>query len=256
MGFGTTVGVLWHAVPWRRAAFKGTEVLARCNERGEFVVDGGRVEIRYRPRDGRAYRASARNLHVLSDAAIFPDDHCADAKEPAPRAKSNRSNKESRAGKAPRARKAADPEASAIPAGALVAYTDGACSGNPGPAGVGVVIVDGDERREYSFYLGKATNNIAELAAIELALEKAGDNSRPLRIHTDSQYSIGVLTKGWRAKANTELVANVKRLLAAFDDAGLIYVPGHAGVPLNERADELAVLAVKTRRSAGQLPPE
>ena len=64
-------------MPWRKVRFKGDEVLARCDASGQLVSDGGRVEIRYRPRDGRSYRAGVRNLESLPDAEILPDDACA-----------------------------------------------------------------------------------------------------------------------------------------------------------------------------------
>jgi ribonuclease HI len=73
-------------------------------------------------------------------------------------------------------------------------------------------------------------------------------------VHTDSQYAIGVLQKGWKAKANGELVTYAKRVVAE-RGAKLVYVPGHQGVALNERADELAREAVTTRSSrAVRLP--
>ena len=80
-------------------------------------------------------------------------------------------------------------------------------------------------------------------------LAEAPDRHRPLWIHTDSQYTIGVVQKGWKAKANTDLVAELRELLEARSQTHLHYVPGHSGVPLNERADELAREAVKTGRS-------
>jgi ribonuclease HI len=135
--------------------------------------------------------------------------------------------------------------------GAIIVYADGACSGNPGPAGAGVVLLDGTSRRELSHYLGVGTNNIAELSALELAALAIDARERPVRMHTDSQYAIGVLTKGWKAKANVELIARLRALLAHFADLELRYVPGHAGVPLNERADQLAVEAVERRESSG-----
>jgi ribonuclease HI len=141
-------------------------------------------------------------------------------------------------------------ESHAVEEGAVVVYADGACSGNPGPAGVGVVVVDGDRRAELSEYLGIGTNNIAELTAILRAAERVcGGPARQVHIYTDSSYAIGVLSKGWRAKANQRLVADVQAALRKLAAVTLHHVPGHAGVPLNERADELARLAVQTRRT-------
>ena len=114
-----------------------------------------------------------------------------------------------------------------------------------------MVLMDGDSRREYSGYLGHGTNNVAELTAIQIAAEALKGEQRPVRIHTDSNYSIGVLTKGWKAKANVELIGEVKRSLSGLSDVGLIHVRGHSGIPENERADQLAVAAVTARKSAG-----
>jgi ribonuclease HI len=103
-------------------------------------------------------------------------------------------------------------------------------------------------------YLGEATNNVAELTAILRALEWIPREARAILVHTDSQYAIGVLQKGWKAKANSELVARTKRVLQE-RGARLSYVPGHAGVPLNERADELAREAITTRTTVAARVP-
>jgi len=224
-------------VAWRKMRFKGSDVFARSDEHGNLVADGGRVEIRYKPGDGRAYHAALRNLEPVTGAGLLPDDACAPAKAAAPRAKS--------------ARKTEDGRAPVHEEGAIIVYADGACSGNPGPAGLGIVLIDGKLRRELSHYLGEGTNNIAELTAIELAAQAIEARDRPVRMHTDSQYAIGVLQKGWKAKANVELIARVKKLLANFADLELRYVRGHSGVPLNERADALAVEAVQRRGGDG-----
>ncbi|HEY1587148.1 MAG TPA: ribonuclease H [Polyangia bacterium] len=134
---------------------------------------------------------------------------------------------------------------------AIHVWTDGACTGNPGPAGVGVVIVDGDKVDEVSEYLGEGTNNIAELTAILRGLEKVverGAAARPVVVYSDSQYSIGLLTQAWKAKANVELVAELRALCRKFADLRFVKVAGHAGIPLNERTDELARDAVVRRR--------
>src|SRR5262245_30691763 len=78
---------------------------------------------------------------------------------------------------------------------AVLAYTDGACSGNPGPAGVGVVLVCGEHRKELSEYIGEATSNIAELTAVLRALRAIRDRDRHVILHSDSEYTIGVLTQ-------------------------------------------------------------
>ncbi|HEV8324743.1 MAG TPA: ribonuclease H [Myxococcota bacterium] len=133
---------------------------------------------------------------------------------------------------------------------AVLAYTDGACSGNPGPCGIGVVLLAGRHRKEVSEFLGPGTNNVAELTAILRALQLIKDRGRDVRVHSDSAYAIGVLTKGWKAKANQELVAEIRALMTHFPRLRLVKVAGHAGVPENERADELARLAV-ARGAAG-----
>jgi ribonuclease HI len=120
--------------------------------------------------------------------------------------------------------------------------------------GIGVVVIDGKARREAGEYLGTGTNNIAELVAIERGLEIAqqltgGDRTRPMRVHSDSGYALGLLGKNWKAKANQELVARIRKQTSAFERLEWIKVPGHAGVPENERCDELAREAIARRGS-------
>jgi len=219
-------------MPWIEASLRGTQVLARARSDGSLIEDGGRVEIRYGDGDGRPYRALARNLVIAKGASIHPDE----------RGGSSAGDERSRG--AHRERSSAGSSASAT---AWVAYTDGACSGNPGPAGSGVVLVSPDGKMHEGLeYLGEATNNVAELTAILRALEWIPKEAAAVVVYTDSQYAIGVLQKGWRAKANGELVARTKGQVES-RGARLVYVPGHRGVALNERADELAREAIATR---------
>jgi ribonuclease HI len=214
---------------------RGQKVLARAQADGSFTIEGGRVEVRYKPNDGRAYRASPQNLEVVAGTALLDDSACGPVG--------------SDAGSSAASPKRAARSAETVPTGAWVAYTDGACSGNPGPAGSGVVLVSPEGKTYEGFEsLGQATNNVAELTAILRAVEWVPADGGPLVVHTDSQYAIGVLQKGWKAKVNQELVAKTKKLVAA-RGALLKYVPGHSGVPLNERADELAREAVTTGRT-------
>jgi ribonuclease HI len=131
-------------------------------------------------------------------------------------------------------------------------YTDGACSGNPGPGGWGAVLIYGSRRRELSG--GEAvptTNNRMELMAAIQALESLTRRST-VRLHTDSSYLRNGVTSwlpgwkrnGWRT-ASRQPVKNEdlwRRLdaTASRHDVQWLWVKGHAGNPGNERADALA----------------
>lgn len=221
---------------WIRRKLKNEIVYVRVDGEGKPLSGSdGRVDIRYKPTAAaKVYRAALRNLQPTEDPrdevpVELPGIDSADV--PASTAAS--------ADKAP-----GTPLANPI-----VIYTDGACTGNPGPAGIGVVILDGRERREISEYLGQGTNNIAELTAIERALEAVNPDgrARPVLVHSDSSYAIGLLSKGWKAKANTDLVTRIRGLARNFGDLRFVKVRGHSGVAENERCDELARTAI-TRR--------
>jgi ribonuclease HI len=217
-----------------RMRFRGQLVWVRVDAAGKPVLDGeGRAEMRYREDDARTYRPSARNLEPAdgnAPAAPLPAEPAAPAPALAPLPA--------------RPLLAADGET-------IHVWTDGACTGNPGPMGIGVVVIAGRDRRELGAFLGLGTNNIAELTAIErgLALAEAldPDRRRPVRVYSDSAYGIGVISKGWKAKANQDLVARLRRQVATFAQVTFVKVAGHAGIPENERCDELARLAIEKR---------
>jgi ribonuclease HI len=234
--------------------FKDQRVWVRAGEDERPALDGdGRAEMKYRETDPKSYRPAVSNL--------LPDDPSADAPDPAPRGAPAAPRPRSPAAVtarpssvgAAKPRRVHAPDASA--GGAIEVWTDGACSGNPGPMGIGVVVLDGGARRELGEYLGSGTNNIAELVAIERGLVVAseltkGDRDRAVRVYSDSSYAIGLLDKGWKAKANQELVARIRKLVATHRRLSFVKVSGHAGVPENERCDELARRAV----SRGMMP--
>jgi ribonuclease HI len=240
-------------MPWVRAILRGQKVYARATASGELAAENGRVEIRYKPSDGRRYEARAGNLEI-ADPAPLPDDTCAPAEAVAKPDAAAAKSAPARPGGGGRITKAQAIAAGTpkAPEGAVIVYADGACSGNPGPAGLGVVVVDGKTRVDLSEYLGQQTNNIAELTAVLRALGEVPVD-RPVVIHTDSQYSIGVLQKGWKAKANVALVAELREALRARPLTRLVYVPGHSGVILNEAADKLAREAVEQRKTRRQV---
>jgi len=129
-------------------------------------------------------------------------------------------------------------------------YTDGACSGNPGPGGWGAIIIAGDdERLEISGGESATTNNRMEMMA---AIEALKATSGPVTLHTDSQYLKNGITdwmrrwkqNGWRT-ADKKPVKNqdLWQMLDALVSERVVHwkwVKGHAGHPENERADELA----------------
>ena len=137
----------------------------------------------------------------------------------------------------------------------VVVYTDGACSGNPGPGGWGSVLMYRGHRRELSGGETLTTNNRMELMAVIKALEAL---KRPcmITIHTDSTYVMKGMTewlaqwkrRDWKTAAKKP-VKNVdlwQHLEKAIDSHQVEWkwVKGHSGVPENERADELARLAI------------
>ena len=228
-------------------SLRGASVFVRCDDSGAPRAEGGRVEIRYKQHDGRAYQAGVRNLTPSDDKTVYGDEHCGNAERVAPKKKKSakKGSKSSKSSGAPPVHQE----------GAIIVYADGACSGNPGPAGLGVVVLDGGERAELSEYLGKGTNNIAELTGLLRAAERLAGRKTPIRMYTDSKYSIGVLTAGWKAKKNKELIVETKAAFAQLPDVEILYVKGHAGIPLNERADELARVAVEARATTGWVSP-
>ncbi len=146
--------------------------------------------------------------------------------------------------------------------GRIVLYTDGACSGNPGPGGYGAILKYGDDARELSGGFRRTTNNRMELLAVIAGLEAL---KRPcgVTIYSDSKYIVDAVNKGWarRWRANgwrrnrTNRAVNPDlwaRLLTLLDthDTEFRWVKGHAGNKGNERADALAVAAANGKALA------
>ena len=140
-------------------------------------------------------------------------------------------------------------------------YTDGACRGNPGPGGWGALLLLGEHEKELSGAEALTTNNRMELTAVICALEVL---KRPVqaRIYTDSQYVRRGITEwlqSWKARnwrtadkkpvKNQDLWQRLEAVSAAHRQEWH-WVPGHAGVPGNERVDRLANEAIDALQSA------
>lgn len=232
-------------MPWKRHYFKAQKVWVKVDDDDQPVVEDGRVPMRYSDdEDAKIYRASPRNISTSSPAADAGDDGASPVDLP----DRLRAVDEVRDADGELLESHTVPDelcdVEEPPDGIVEIHTDGACSGNPGPCGYGVVSRHGFHYRELSQFLGRGTNNIAELVAIKVALAAVEDPTRPVRLYTDSRYCIGVLTKDWKVRANRQLVGSIKQMIDRFDDLEIRKIEGHAGEPLNERADTLATGAV------------
>ena len=141
----------------------------------------------------------------------------------------------------------------------IIIYTDGACSGNPGPGGWGAVLLYGKHRREMSGSEDNTTNNRMELKAAVEAL-KALTEPCVVKLHSDSAYMVNCFKQGWHKNwvrngwknSKKQPVENQdlwKELLVLMETHRVEYikVKGHADDELNNRCDELATGAIQRR---------
>lgn len=141
----------------------------------------------------------------------------------------------------------------------IIVYTDGACSGNPGPGGWGALLCYGDKRREISGYVAYTTNNRMELLAAIEALACLKNKSEVI-IHTDSQYlrqGITIWVANWKKnnwRTSQRKPVKNQDLWERLD--GLVgghvvtwkWVKAHSGIPENELVDALARAAIENNR--------
>jgi ribonuclease HI len=136
-------------------------------------------------------------------------------------------------------------------------YTDGACSGNPGPGGWGAILMYQDQKKELSGFEPDTTNNRMELTAVIEAV-RALKSPCALSIHTDSAYVCNAFVNGWLDNwscngwktASKRPVENQDLWLALLDclkphSSKFVKVKGHSDNSFNNRCDELARLAIK-----------
>lgn len=139
----------------------------------------------------------------------------------------------------------------------VLMYTDGACSGNPGPGGFGTILKYGKHEKEISGGEAVTTNNRMELSAVIAGL-KALKEPCKVSIYSDSKYVVDAVNLGWAEKwkkngwkrSNKEPALNIdlwEKLLALINihNVSFHWVKGHAGHPENERCDALAVAESK-----------
>jgi ribonuclease HI len=136
----------------------------------------------------------------------------------------------------------------------IAIYTDGACSGNPGPGGWGTILMYNEHKKEMSGGEANTTNNRMELTAVIKGLEALKEKCK-VTVYSDSKYVVDGIEKGWarswkskgwiksdkKPAVNTELW---DKLLSLTDnhDTNFVWVKGHAENKYNNRCDELAVM--------------
>jgi len=215
---------------WKRMSFKGNKVWAAVDENGAFIERNAKIQIKYNLAQNYNYRVKKENLRPENEAV------------------KKGAGKASKSGKKKKNGKQAEPDGDEpieINENHITIFTDGASSGNPGPAGIGIYMKYRDKEKEHSESIGRATNNVAELTAIKRALEMIKRTDIPVRLYTDSGYCQGVLIKGWKARENRDLILQIKKVIGKFQDLKIRKVKGHAGIEENETADRLAAKAAK-----------
>ena len=138
----------------------------------------------------------------------------------------------------------------------ITIYTDGACSGNPGPGGYGAVLIYGNHRKEFSGYEAETTNNRMEIMGVITALEALKEPCT-VALYSDSRYVVDAIEKGWAKRWRSNNWMRNKKEQALNPDlweellillekhtVSCRWVKGHASNPENERCDELARSAI------------
>ncbi len=139
----------------------------------------------------------------------------------------------------------------------IIIYTDGACTGNPGPGGYGVVLLYNNHRKELSGGFRLTTNNRMEMMAAIVGLQTLNQPCQ-ITLHSDSKYLVDAMTKGWARKWQANGWKRNKKEPAKNPDlwqqlielcdqhqVKFCWVKGHAGHAENERCDQLAVAAAR-----------
>jgi ribonuclease HI len=222
------------SINWKRMVFKKNKVWLAIDQDQKPITKNGKVLIRYQLDQDYEYWVLSKNIKPV-------DSLQREGKIEKIKKSTETSSKQKTTKTTPETEFAVDTRCD----DAVHIYTDGASAGNPGPSGIGVVLRFGKHEKEISRYIGDTTNNVAELEAIRSGLMAVKNTNLPVRVFTDSKYAYGVLTLGWKAKKNQNIIESIKKILSKFNNLKFIKVSGHVGIEGNERADFLATSAIK-----------
>ncbi len=136
----------------------------------------------------------------------------------------------------------------------ITIYTDGSAKGNPGNGGYGAVLFSGKHQKEISEGFRLTTNNRMELLAVIKALESIKKPGAKVKVYSDSKYVVDAVERGWLFNWEKKAFSKSKnpdlwrRFLQVYRKHEVVFqwVKGHAGDPLNERCDVLAVKAAES----------
>lgn len=143
----------------------------------------------------------------------------------------------------------------------IAVYTDGACSGNPGPGGWGAIIIDENEEKEFSGFEPNTTNNRMELTAVIQGLSALKEQQASVTVYTDSQYIVNAINLHWldnwqikswmnaskKPVANRDLWEMIIDLNKKYKPT-YVWVKGHSSNEYNNRCDALAVQAIQNNK--------
>ena len=222
---------------WKRMMFKGHKVWLSVDDQQKPVVRDNKTLIKYQLDQDYEYWVLSKNIKPID--SLKKEGKIEKVKKSAGKSSTQKTTKKPTE---------TDFAADTIRDDTVYVYTDGASAGNPGPSGIGVVLRFGKHEKEISRYIGDTTNNVAELEAIRSGLMAVKNTNLPVRLFTDSRYAYGVLTQGWKAKKNQNIIESIKKILLKFNDLKFIKVRGHVGIEGNERADFLATSAIKNAK--------
>ena len=221
-------------IQWKRVAFKKNKVWVSIQKDGSLIEKNNKVLIKYQRDQDYEYWVHKNSIKSVDSIESKTNDT------------NKKSSKDTKKIDLKTAR-TTKPEYEIPCKDTICIYTDGAASGNPGPAGIGVLLSYEKHEKEISKHIGIATNNIAELEAIRAGLLEIKNPDLPVKVFTDSTYAYGVLVSGWKAKKNIEIINQIKKIISRFKNLKFFIVKGHAGHKGNERADFLATSAVKNK---------
>jgi len=155
-----------------------------------------------------------------------------------------------------------------VPKEGVMCFTDGSCLGNPGPCGSAAAVFIKNEKKKKPIATktkcnGQGTNQIAELVGFQLGFELVSEllesknllQKQDIYMFSDSRYAIGLLTLGWKAKANVELVELLRERMESiskqYDITWKIqWIPAHTGIAENEYVDKLAKAAAASEKKS------